>query len=323
MQQNPLRSFGPRLQQTSVRVQTLWEIKDSPAGPARRLTVMSVRSERRDFGRYSDRLMDERSLRRWADAYAKAWEQGDADAVVELFTPDASYRSLIFDDPHSGADGIRAYWERATATQSSVRVWMGDPLVDGDRAALEWWAVMVDDSVITLPGCLLLDFDADRCARLNEYWHVESAIVQPYEGWGRVAEGDTETTRAAAAQWTRAWKQGWEALDPSPIVAAYEPDAVHRSAPLRDPEAGGIAGYLDRCFPDEGNVKARFGVWAVSGANALTVYKATLNDESEGGEVTIAGCDMLRFSDEGLCVEQRDYWNAAPGWAPDDRSWPL
>lgn len=80
--------------------------------------------------------VDERSLNRWADAYARAWEQADADAVVELFTPDASYRSSIFDEPHSGPDGIRAYWERATSSQSNVRVWMGDPLVDGDRSAL-------------------------------------------------------------------------------------------------------------------------------------------------------------------------------------------
>ena len=115
--------------------------------------------------------VDERSLNRWADAYARAWKQADADAVVELFTPDASYRSSIFDEPHSGPDGIRAYWERATSSQSNVRVWMGDPLVDGDR-----------------------------------------------------------------------------------------------SAPLRDPEAGGVAGYLDRCFPEESDVKSRFDVWAASGA---------------------------------------------------------
>lgn len=268
--------------------------------------------------------MNERSLRRWAGAYANAWERADSDAVVELFTPDASYRSSIFDEPHSGADGIRAYWERATRTQSNARVWMGDPLVEGDRAALEWWTIMKDDeSDITLPGCLLLEFDGDRCAHLNEYWHLEQVVAQPYEGWGLLTEGDTASTKAGAARWIGAWKEGWEALDPDPIVAAYEPNVVHRSAPLREPEEGGIAGYLDRCFPDESNVKARFGIWAASGTQALTVYVATLNDDSLGGEVTIAGCDMLRFSDMGLCVEQRDYWNASLGWVPDGHAWPL
>ena len=113
---------------------------------------------------------------------------------------------------------------------------MGDPLVDGDRAALEWWTVMKeDDDDITVPGCLLLDFEGDRCARLNEYWHEEKRAVQPYDGWGLLTQGNTESTRAGAARWASAWKAGWEALDPGPIVAAYETDAVHRSAPLREP----------------------------------------------------------------------------------------
>ncbi|MFN2490148.1 MAG: nuclear transport factor 2 family protein [Actinomycetota bacterium] len=269
--------------------------------------------------------MEAPSVARWARAYARAWEQADAGAIVGLFTPDASYRSLIFDEPHSGRDEIRAYWEQATATQNDVRVWMGDPLVDGPRVVLEWWAVMneVDEGTITLPGCLLLEFDGDRCARLNEYWHLEHAAVEPYEGWGRVGPGDTTETRAGAGRWIRAWKEGWEALDATPIVAVYAPEAVHRSAPLRDPEPGGVAGYLERCFPDERDVRARFAVWAVSGSSALTVYRASLTDDSEGGQVTISGCDLLRFSDTGVCLEQRDYWNIREGAQSDARGWPL
>ncbi len=122
--------------------------------------------------------MDDLSIGRWASAYAGAWERADADAVVELFTPDASYRSLIFDEPHSGRDAIHAYWERATASQSDVRVWMGSPLVDGNRAALEWWTVLKEEEgEVTLPGCLLLEFEAGRCARLNEYWHLEQTAA--------------------------------------------------------------------------------------------------------------------------------------------------
>lgn len=48
----------------------------------------------------------------------------------------------------------------------------------------------------------------------------------------------------------------------------------------------------------------------------------TLNDSAEGGDVTIAGCDMLRFDDHGLCIEQRDYWNVASGRLPDGEGWP-
>ncbi|MBA3350110.1 MAG: nuclear transport factor 2 family protein [Actinobacteria bacterium] len=269
--------------------------------------------------------MDERSVKQWAGAYAQAWERSDPDAVVALFTTDASYRSLIFAEPHMGQEEIRAYWERATASQDEARVSMGDPLVDGRRAAVEWWTVMKeeDEGWITLPGCLLLEFEGDRCARLSEYWHLDHAAVEPYEGWGRIeGGGDTRTTRAAAERWTEAWKAGWETVDANPIVATYNAEALYRSSPLRAPESGGVASYLSRCFPDENNVTSRFDVWAASGSYALTIYNAALDDTAEGGEVTIAGCDVLRFSEEGLCVEQRDYWNICPGRLPNHSAWP-
>lgn len=204
--------------------------------------------------------MDTRSVGRWAAAYARAWELRDPDAAAALFTPDAAYRSLIFNEPHTGSIAIRSYWQRATSTQSDVRVWMGAPLVDGQRAAIEWWTVMAHEGEgrVTLPGCLLLEFDGERGARLNEYWHSGPGAAEPYEGWGRITDGDTERTKDAAIRWTRGWKTGWEALDPPPFVATYSPDAIHRSMPLRAPEPGGVAGYLARCFPDESDVSSRF-----------------------------------------------------------------
>ena len=268
--------------------------------------------------------MDTQSVAGWAESYARAWEERDPDAAAGLFAPDAAYRSLIFKEAHTGSAAIRAYWQRVTSTQSDVRVRMGTPLVDGERAAIEWWTVMSDEDEgrVTLPGCLLLEFDGERCARLNEYWHSKQGAAEPYEGWGRITGGDTELTRAATTGWIRGWKTGWEALDRAPIVAAYAPGAIHRSTPLRAPEQGGVAGYLARCFPDESEVSSRFEVWAASGAQALTVYVATLNDTAEGGDVTIAGCDMLRFDDDGLCTEQRDYWNVTSGRVPDGEGWP-
>jgi hypothetical protein len=32
-----------------------------------------------------------------------------------------------------------------------------------------------------------------------------------------------------------------------------------------------------------------------------------------GEEETISGCSMLRFDDEGLVAESRDYWHLEPG----------
>jgi hypothetical protein len=122
----------------------------------------------------------------WLEAYRHAWEEADADAAAALFTEHGTYRSNIFQEPYEGRDGVRRYWEEATATQEDVRVVMGRPFADGDRVAAEFWTTMRNDGAdITLPGCLLLRFDEDGlCSTLREYWHVEEGRREPPPGWG-------------------------------------------------------------------------------------------------------------------------------------------
>lgn len=126
------------------------------------------------------------TLDEWIEGYRSAWEDRDAEAAAELFSVDASYRSNIFDEPHLGRDGVRAYWESVTASQGEVRVRMGRPFVEGSRVAVEFWTTMrVDGDPVTLPGCLLLDFDdAGSCRRLREYWHFVPGRLEPPDGWG-------------------------------------------------------------------------------------------------------------------------------------------
>jgi hypothetical protein len=122
----------------------------------------------------------------WITAYGAAWRTRDPDAAAALFAESAVYRSTVFREPHVGRDGIRAYWATATATQSDAEVRFGEPVVEGRRAAVEWWMVMRDEGAwVTLPGCLLLRFDGDDlCEELREYWHLEDGRHEPPPGWG-------------------------------------------------------------------------------------------------------------------------------------------
>jgi hypothetical protein len=122
----------------------------------------------------------------WIEGYRRAWVERDPQAAAALFTEDASYRSSPFVEPNLGQEGVVAYWTGATSTQAEVEVEMGEPLVDGNHAAVEWWTRMrADGDEITLVGCLLLRFAADgRCEDLREYWNYESGRLPPHEGWG-------------------------------------------------------------------------------------------------------------------------------------------
>jgi len=127
------------------------------------------------------------NVHEWIEAYGRAWRERDADRVVGLFTEDASYNSHPFRDPHVGSAGVRAYWTKATRDQRDLELRFGEPIVAGNKAAVEWWAIMrLDDgSIGTLPGCLYLRFAPDgRCQELREYWAWKEERVEAPEGWG-------------------------------------------------------------------------------------------------------------------------------------------
>lgn len=122
----------------------------------------------------------------WAEAYRSAWERADAAAAGALFAEDSRYRSNIFEEPHVGRAGVEEYWRTVTASQSDVSVSMGSPLIDGDRVIVEFWTKMlVGGEELTLPGCLLLRFDAaGLCVDLREYWQTLPELRDPFQGWG-------------------------------------------------------------------------------------------------------------------------------------------
>ena len=131
--------------------------------------------------------MTREAVRKWLDAYAAAWRARDAVSAARLFTEDALYRSSPFREPYLRTEGVRAYWEKATRDQRNLDLKLGTPVVEGDRVAVEWWAIMdlEGGESGTLPGCLVLLFAPDgRCRELREYWHWEGTKRQPPPGWG-------------------------------------------------------------------------------------------------------------------------------------------
>jgi ketosteroid isomerase-like protein len=123
----------------------------------------------------------------WIQDYGDAWRRKDSEAVAELFTEGAVYRSSPLRPPTVGRAAIEDYWRQSTSTQEDLELRFGQPVVHGNRVVVEWWATMRDDgSEVTLPGCLLLHFaSGGRCDELREYWHREPGRHEPPEGWGR------------------------------------------------------------------------------------------------------------------------------------------
>jgi hypothetical protein len=74
-----------------------------------------------------------------------------------LYARDAVFFSHPFRKPQAPAE----YASWAFADQASVEARFGEPIVEGDRAAVDWWAVVesVDGRIETLAGTSLIRFD--------------------------------------------------------------------------------------------------------------------------------------------------------------------
>jgi ketosteroid isomerase-like protein len=124
-------------------------------------------------------------LQAWVRELADAWRECDADAAVGLFTEDAVYRALPFDEPLRGREAIRSYLTESMRELDDVRVWFGEPAPTGAWTTVEWWvSVQYGDEPATTAGASLFRLaDDGRCMELHEYAVTENGRIAPYEGW--------------------------------------------------------------------------------------------------------------------------------------------
>src|SRR5215208_4568012 len=102
------------------------------------------------------------AARRWAAVWKSAWEARDTEAIVALYHPDAVFSTQPFRTPYMGQAGVREYVSGAFAEEDGPRVWVGQPVVSGERASVEWWAALTENGrETTLAGTSVLRFDAD------------------------------------------------------------------------------------------------------------------------------------------------------------------
>jgi SnoaL-like protein len=113
----------------------------------------------------------------------------------------------------------------------------------------------------------------------------------------------------AARRWAQAWKSGWEALDPEPILARYARDAILSTEPFREPFVGQerVRAYVARVLGEEEDPHVWMSEPIVEGDRAAVSWWASLRED--GTDTTLAGTSVLRFDANGLVVEQWDAWN--------------
>lgn len=118
--------------------------------------------------------MDE--FENWLARYGYAWEAGDAQAAIELFSDDAEYFENPFDEPMIGKEAIRRYWSGgAGESQKGIHFQHRAAAVTGNKGLAQWEATFTrvpSGNHVELNGFLMAEFDAaGRCSVFREWWH--------------------------------------------------------------------------------------------------------------------------------------------------------
>ena len=122
------------------------------------------------------------AARRWAEGWLRAWPAADAEAVAALYAEDAEFRSEPFRDLQTPRD----YAEWAFSEQHEAECWFGEPIVEGDRAVVEYWAIVrFEGRDQTIAGIAVIRFRPDGLvAEQHDYWNVRDGRVGPRPGFG-------------------------------------------------------------------------------------------------------------------------------------------
>ena len=118
-------------------------------------------------------------VNRWIRNYTKAWLKKDAKAIASLFTEDATYHSHPFRPVNQGRKSILDYTLGALDVGQVYEVRFGKPVVEGSRAAVEYWTTMKEKlNDVTLAGCVALHFAKNGlCKELHDYWVLQTGKI--------------------------------------------------------------------------------------------------------------------------------------------------
>jgi ketosteroid isomerase-like protein len=122
--------------------------------------------------------------KRWAEAYEAAWRAGDGEAAAALYADDCIFRS----QPFRELEDARAYMRRVVPEAEAPEVWFGEPVEQGDTAAVEYWALLVEPNGTksTLAGLHRMRFgDHGLVVEARDHWHLEPGHRRPPPEWGR------------------------------------------------------------------------------------------------------------------------------------------
>ncbi len=123
------------------------------------------------------------------------------------------------------------------------------------------------------------------------------------------------------ADWLERYRRAWEEADADGAAALFTEDALYRSSIFADAHEGraAIRAYWTQATAAQRAARVVLGSPVAEGRRVAVEWWTTMEDDGE--EMTLPGCLLLRFAEDGLCEELREYWHLQEGLHDPPRGW--
>jgi predicted SnoaL-like aldol condensation-catalyzing enzyme len=124
-----------------------------------------------------------------------------------------------------------------------------------------------------------------------------------------------------AGSWLEAYRKAWEDKDADAAAALFDERATYRSNIFEEPYDGreGVHRYWSEVTTTQEDVHVRMGRPFVDGDRVAAEFWTTMRND--GAEITLPGCLLLLFGDDGLCLALREYWHVESGRREPPAGW--
>jgi hypothetical protein len=113
--------------------------------------------------------------------------------------------------------------------------------------------------------------------------------------------------------WLEAYRIAWEDKDPEAAASLFAEGGTYRANIFEEPFVGrdGVRRYWEDVTSTQEDVRVLMGAPFADGARVAAEFWTVMRNA--GDDVTLPGCLLLTFDDEGLCTSLREYWHYQPG----------
>jgi hypothetical protein len=112
--------------------------------------------------------------------FGVAWEQGQAEDIGAVFTPDATFVPGPFDPPLESRAAIVSYWRDVPLEQAEISFRAGEIFVAGPWFAVEFKSTFRrrrTGEKVVLKGALFCETEGELLSEMRLYW--ERAVDRP------------------------------------------------------------------------------------------------------------------------------------------------